>query len=134
MRSIVVVGVAALVVGILIGAALPGAEPTTVVEDHSDRMQRLITRSLESQRGMDASSQPAESMARAYLSRVQGGIDSPMGDILPQMPDGMIPERRQSGANRTFTYTFGDDSQMILTFRPQEVGQGLALYTTSVAD
>ena len=72
--------------------------------------------------------------ARDVLSRIRGDLGSPMEDILSQMPDGMIPERRQSGENRMFTYTFGDGSRMILTFRPRETGWGLVLYTVQVED
>ena len=73
-------------------------------------------------------------MARLWLGTVQGGLDSPMEQILPQMPDDIFPERRQSGQDRIFTYGFEDGSQMVLTFRPREAGQGLILYTVDVRD
>ena len=76
----------------------------------------------------------SESLAGAYLSEVQGGLDSPLEQILPQMPDGLIPSRRQSGDRRIFTYAFEDGSRMILTFRPRGGGRGLTLYTVDVED
>ena len=57
-----------------------------------------------------------------------------MEQILPQMPDDIIPERRQSGQDRIFTYPFEDGSSMILRFRPSGVGHGLSLYTVDVSD
>ena len=75
-----------------------------------------------------------ESQARAYLSEVQGELDSPLEQILPQMPDDLIPSRRQSGDRRIFAYAFEDGSRMILTFRPRGGGRGLTLYTVDVED
>ena len=64
-----------------------------------------------------------------------GGLDDPMGRILSQMPDGMVPDRRQYGDRREFTYTFADRSQVVLTFRPRgESGRGLVLDTVNVED
>ncbi|MCY4661208.1 MAG: hypothetical protein OXF93_15600 [Acidobacteria bacterium] len=57
-------------------------------------------------------SRPRESMALAHLGRMTGGLDDPMGRILSQMPDGMIPDRRQYGERREFKYTFADRSQV----------------------
>ena len=79
-------------------------------------------------------SSSSESMARAHVGRMTGGVDDSMGTILPQMPDGLIPSRRQSGDRRIFTYAFEDGSHMILTFRPRESGRGLVLYTAEVED
>ena len=75
-----------------------------------------------------------ESQARAYLSRIRGDIGSPMEEILSQMPDNIIPQRRRSGDQRIFTYTFGDESRMILSFVPRDAGTGLVLYFVDVRD
>ena len=46
----------------------------------------------------------------------------------------MIPDRRQYGDRREFTYTFVDGSRAILTFRPAGGNRGLILYSVDVED
>lgn len=69
-----------------------------------------------------------QSQAAAYLPRVRGGLDSPAADVLPQMPDWIVPDRRMVGDRRIFTYEFPDGSRVILAFRAAETpGGGLVL-------
>ena len=72
--------------------------------------------------------------ARPYLSRIRGGIGSPLVDVLSQMPDDMTPSIDLRGEDRVFTYTFGDGSEMILVFRPSGNQTGLELYMVDVRD
>ena len=101
-------------------AAVPDYDSLWVREPEPPRPQRGIAQS--------------GSMSRMWLGTIQGGLDSPMERILPQMPDDITPERRQSGQDRIFTYPFEDGSSIILTFRPSGAGQGLSLYTVDVRD
>ena len=77
--------------------------------------------------------QERQSQAHTYLSRVQGGLDTPLEQVLAQMPN-VIPERRMSGDRRIFTYTFDDGSRAVLTFRPRGSEQGLVLYTAEIEE
>ena len=72
------------------------------------------------------------SMARQQMERVQGALDAPIGPILAQIP--LVPQRSQSGEDRTFTYTFGDGSRLILVARPSGNQTGLVLYYVDVED
>ena len=96
--------------------------------------RRAIEAAASARETSSADDDAGQSQARAYLSRIRGDIGSPMESILSQMPDDIIPSRRQSGEQRIFTYEFDDGSQMILTFRPREAGRGLILYTVDVRD
>ena len=80
------------------------------------------------------SSPTSSRSARPYLSRIRGGIGSPLVDVLSQMPDDMTPSIDLRGEDRIFTYTFGDGSEMILVFRRSGEQDGLELYMVDVRD
>ena len=100
-------------------------------------MEQCLTAVLSgepAQSARDGVSPVSAQSARAYLSRIRGGIGSPLVDVLSQMPDDMTPDIDLRGEDRVFTYTFGDGSEMILVFRPSGNQTGLELYMVDVRD
>ena len=77
---------------------------------------------------------PGMALARSVAESIQGGLDTPMSRILPQMPDDVSPSRSRSGDLRIFTYRFRDGSRLILAAQPQGGGRGLALYYVDIED
>ena len=76
-----------------------------------------------------------ESAARSWASRVQGGLGTPMQEIQLQLADcGVSPALSRSGDLRMFTYTFADDSQLILAAEPRGAQTGLVLYFVDIQD
>ena len=74
------------------------------------------------------------SMARQQMERMRGDLDDPIGPILEQMPSRAVLQRRQSGEDRIFTYTFGDGSRLILGARPSGNQTGLVLRYVDLED
>ena len=81
-----------------------------------------------------ASGQREESIARQQMRLVRGrvGLGDPIGPMLAQIPSS--PRRSQLGEDRTFTYTFGDGSRLILGARPGGDQAGLVLWYVDVED
>ena len=112
------------------------ADGTTVTRDEwlrrrreiSEQNARLSEEWLAEQRQREpAAMSPAiPRSARPYLSEIQGGLGTPMGDILSQMRDGMVPTRDRHGEDRVFTYTFRRRQPVDLgvppAWRPERAG------------
>lgn len=113
--------------------APPATQVSTAEQRDRPRVERPRQQRAEGR--VETERQPrerGESMARQQMERIRGGLDDPIGPILAQMP--MTAQRRRMGEDRTFTYTFGDGSRLILVARPQGGGRGLALYYVDIED
>ena len=73
--------------------------------------------------------------ARAWASRVQGELDSPMQDIQAQLAEsGVSPTLSRQGDLRIFTYTFHDGSEQEFAAEPAGGQRGLVLYYVDIRD
>ena len=73
--------------------------------------------------------------ARAWASRVQGELDSPMQDIQAQLAEsGVSPTLSRQGDLRIFTYTFHDGSELEFAAVPAGGQRGLVLYYVDIRD
>ncbi len=80
--------------------------------------------------------EPSE--ARDYAKNVDTVLDYTTSEALfVQMPNDIQPEMSSDGANRTFSWTFSDGSEMVATFKPlggEDSGQGLVLHMIDIKD
>ena len=99
-----------------------------------ERAEAAERQRAEQERMRAPTAEPAESEARQQMSRVRRrvGLGDPIEPILAQIP--LTARRTRSGEDRTFTYTFGDGSRLILGARPSGNQTGLILYYVDVED
>ena len=91
-----------------------------------------------SQRALSSARQTPQSPrmgARAWASRVQGELDTPMQAIQSQLAEsGVSPTLSRQGDLRIFTYTFHDRSVLEFAATPAGGQQGLVLYYVDIRD